>query len=112
MHLKAFIVAQLAVFTVLAAPSNPTTSEPFFDALQQPAERDIQRRAWSFYAGGGGCLTGWSGQCNYYCKDNIRTEAEYHSLRVNGWNNVVVLDKREMVANYERLIFELIEEKY
>ena len=37
---------------------------------------------------------------------------EMERLRVNGWNNVVVLDKREMVANYERLIFELIEEKY
>ena len=84
MHLKPFIITQLAVFTVLAAPSNLEKSERNSDAPQQPAERDLQRRAWSFYAGGGGCLTGWNGQCNYTCKDNIRTEEEYHSCVLTG----------------------------
>lgn len=77
MLLTTLIISPLAVLTVLAAPSN-------IEAAQQPAERDIEPRAWFFYAGGGGCLTGWNGQCNFYCKDNIRTEPEYQSCVLTG----------------------------
>jgi hypothetical protein len=79
MLLKNLIITNLAVLTVLAAPSALENSERELEIIQSPAERDIEQRAWYFYAGGGGCLTSWSGQCNFYCRDNIRTEEEYHS---------------------------------
>src|SRR5688572_16385222 len=85
MQLKTLLLSQLVVFTALAAPSNVANTERDIEELfPQPVERDIEGRAWSFYAGGGGCLTGWNGQCNFYCKDNIRTQAEYKSCVLTG----------------------------
>jgi hypothetical protein len=47
MQLKALIVTSLALLTASAAPNNlPATNQ------------NIEARAWSFYAGGGACLTG------------------------------------------------------
>lgn len=83
MHFRPLLFATLAIVPAIAHPSIEHDSmalDPRSAVTDQP-ELEKRESFW-FYAGGGGCLTGWSGICRDTCLENIREDQIEHQAGI------------------------------